>query len=96
MKDYEHIIVWLDYFNKILSRNAGRRLARIFCVNDPSLKELSDAVKAVGFDIFELNENARYPRRPYIRSGYIAIPKKSKKTSMLVKIGKKMVERKRK
>ncbi|SVB82347.1 uncharacterized protein METZ01_LOCUS235201, partial [marine metagenome] len=24
MKDYDHIVVWLDYFNKTLSRQKGR------------------------------------------------------------------------
>ena len=94
MKDYEHIVVWLDYFNKILSRNAGRRLDRVNCVNDPSFKELSDAATAAGFEITESNEKARYPRRPYVRSGYISIPKKTKKTEMLLKIGKKMASSK--
>ena len=90
MKDYEHVVVWLDYFNKILSRNAGRRLVRENCVNDPTFKELSDAATAAGFEITDSNEKARYPRRPYVRSGYISVPKKSKKMDILVKIGKKM------
>ena len=94
MKDYEHVVVWLDYFNKILSRSSGRRLGKESCVNDPSFKELSDAAIAAGFEITESNETARYPRRPYVRSGYISVPKKSKKTDILAKISQKMVNSK--
>ena len=45
MKDYDHIVVWLDYFNKTLSRQKGRRLAKDKCVFDPSLNELIESEK---------------------------------------------------
>ena len=33
MKDYEHIVIWLDYFNKNLKRSEGRKIrARKMCV----------------------------------------------------------------
>ena len=48
MKDYEHVVIWLDYFNKTLPRNKGRRLSKEKCVFDPSLKELIDASNAAG------------------------------------------------
>ena len=56
--------------------------------------DFSDAATAAGFEITESNDKARYPRRPYVRSGYISIPKKTKKTEMLLKIGKKMASSK--
>ena len=48
MKDYEHVVIWLDYFNKTLPRNKGRRLSKEKCVFDPSLKELIDASNSAG------------------------------------------------
>ena len=45
MKDYEHVVVWLDYFNKNLRRSHGRRLELKKCVFDPTLKELTEAAK---------------------------------------------------
>ena len=51
MKDYEHIVIWLDYFNKTLPRAKGRRLEKEKCVFDPSLKELTEAAQAAGFEI---------------------------------------------
>ncbi len=91
MKDYEHVVVWLDYFNKTLTRNKGRRLEKNKCIFDPSLKELIDATKAAGFEISESDDKVRFPKRPYVRSGYVVLPKESSKTKILNKISEKLV-----
>ncbi len=96
MKDYEHIVIWLDYFNKTLPRNKGRRLAKEKCVFDPSLNELIAAAKASGFEIKESEDKLRFPRRPYVRSGYIVLPKESPKTKILNKISEKLVSKRAK
>ncbi len=91
MKDYEHVVIWLDYFNKTLPRNKGRRLEKNNCIFDPSLKELIDATKAAGFEISESDDKVRFPKRPYVRSGYVVLPKGSSKTKILNKISEKLV-----
>ena len=91
MKDYEHIVIWLDYFNKNLKKSKGRRLGLEKCIFDPSLKELTEAAQAAGFEITETEEKVRYPRRPYVRSGYIVLPKGSSKTNILNKISQKLL-----
>lgn len=91
MKDYEHVVIWLDYFNKTLPRAKGRRLEREKCVFDPSLKELTEAAQSAGFKITETEEKVRYPKRPYVRSGYIVLPKESSKTNILNKISQKLL-----
>ncbi len=96
MKDYEHIVIWLDYFNKTLPRNKGRRLLKEKCIFDPSLKELIDATKAAGFEIAESSDKVRFPRRPYVRSGYVVLPKSSSKTVILDKISEKLVPKRAK
>ncbi len=96
MKDYEHIVIWLDYFNKTLPKNKGRRLPKEKCVFDPSLNELIQAAKASGFEIKESEDKLRFPRRPYVRSGYIVLPKESPKTKILNKISEKLVSKRAK
>ncbi len=91
MKDYEHIVVWLDYFNKTLSRKKGRRLDKEKCIFDPSLKELSEAAQEAGLEVTESDDKVRHPRRPYVRSGYVIVPKSSPKTKILDKISEKLV-----
>jgi signal recognition particle subunit SRP19 len=87
LKDYDHFIIWLDYFNKNLSRKKGRRIKRDMAVYDPSFCELFDAALEEGLDITldHSNDHARFPRRPYVRSGYIMISKAfSKQKSQVI------------
>ena len=96
MKDYEHVVIWLDYFNKNLKKSKGRRLGVEKCVFDPSLKELMDATKEAGYEITESEEKVRFPRRPFVRSGYVVLPKGSSKTIILNKISQKLVSKRAK
>jgi len=91
MKDYEHVVIWLDYFNKNLKKSKGRRQGLEKCVFDPSLKELVDATKAAGFEITESDDKVRFPKRPFVRSGYVVLPKGSSKTKILDKISEKLI-----
>ncbi len=81
MKDYDHIIIWLDYFNKHLSKKKGRRMKRENAIFDPTFSELFQAAREEGLDVTldNSNDHARFPRRSYVRSGYIMIPKTSNK-----------------
>ena len=96
MKDYEHVVVWLDYFNKTLPRNKGRRLTKEKCVFDPSLKELIEASKAAGFEPKESQDQVRFPKRPYVRSGYIVLEKNTTKINIMNKISNKLVSKREK
>ncbi|HXV66787.1 MAG TPA: signal recognition particle subunit SRP19/SEC65 family protein [Nitrosopumilaceae archaeon] len=96
MKDYEHVVVWLDYFNKTLPRDKGRKLPKEKCVFDPSLNELIEAAKSAGLELTESNDKVRFPKRPYVRSGYIILPKDGPKTKILNKISEKLVSKRAK
>ena len=96
MKDYEHVVIWLDYFNKNLKKSKGRRLGLEKCVFDPSLKELMDATTSAGFEITESDDKVRYPKRPFVRSGYVILPKGSSKTKILNKISEKLIAKRSK
>jgi signal recognition particle subunit SRP19 len=91
MKDYEHVVIWLDYFNRTLPRSKGRKIEKEKCIFDPSLKELTDAAQEAGLEITESDEKVRFPRRPYVRSGYIVLHKGATKTKILKKISEKLV-----
>ena len=100
MKDYDHVILWLDYFNRNLSRSKGRRVKRDKSVFDPTLLDLIDAAKAAGYDITkeETNDQARYPRRAFVKSSYIMILKSNevKKSVTINKIAEKMLHKRNK
>ncbi len=96
MKDYEHVVIWLDYFNKNLKKSKGRRMGLEKCIFDPSLKELIDATKSAGFEITESDDKVRFPKRPFVRSGYVVLPKGSPKTKILNKISEKLISKRSK
>ncbi len=66
------------------------------CVFDPSLKELMDATKSSGLEITESDDKVRFPKRPFVRSGYVIVPKGSSKTKILNKISEKLVQKRSK
>jgi signal recognition particle subunit SRP19 len=88
VKDYDHVIIWTDYFNRNLSRRKGRKVSKDMAIFDPSIQELIDASKSAGFAVSaeSTNETARFPRRSYVRSGYVMLAKKesSKKSNIML------------
>lgn len=58
------------------------------------MEELIGASKTLELDLSEenINNQARYPRRSFVKSGYIMISKKEKKSTVVNQIAKKMSE----
>jgi signal recognition particle subunit SRP19 len=98
LKDYDHYILWLDYFNRSLSRRSGRKLKKDLAVFDPTLEDLIEAAKSVGYQppVEDTNDRARYPRRPFVRSGYVMLPKQEKKSVLIQSIAERLVQMKNK
>jgi signal recognition particle subunit SRP19 len=96
MKDYEHIVVWLDYFNKNITKKMGRRVSLEKSIFDPSLNELVSAAKSAGLEPTETNDQVRFPRRPFVRSGYITLVKAQPKSKIISVISEKLVSRRAK
>jgi signal recognition particle subunit SRP19 len=97
LKDYEHVVLWLDYFNKSLKRRQGRKVKRDQAVFDPSVQELVDAARAAGFQLSdqEINIDARFPRRSFVKSAYVMVAKKegTKKSQIVNAVADKLLRR---
>jgi len=94
LKDYENVIIWVDYYNKNFSRGNGRRISKSLAVYDPMITELVVAAESLGYQVEndQINDGARFPRRPHIKSGYIMIPKnESLKNKILKDIAEKVL-----
>ncbi|MGB9727184.1 MAG: signal recognition particle subunit SRP19/SEC65 family protein [Nitrososphaeria archaeon] len=90
MKDYDHIILWLDYFNSKFSRSCGRRVPTNLAVSSPTLDELVEAAKMLGYEVEAFK--AKYPKRNYLESGYISIPKTKSKNAVIKEISKMLAQ----
>ena len=55
-----------------------------------------ESSKAVGLEPTETNDQVRYPRRSYVRSGHIVLEKKYTKTEILNKIAVNLVAKRAK
>jgi signal recognition particle subunit SRP19 len=99
LKDYDHQILWLDYFNKNLKRRQGRRVNHDRGVFDPTIQELAEAARAAGLQLSDeaINSDARFPRRSFTRSGYVMVAKKDgfKKSQMIDAVADKLLLRRR-
>lgn len=97
MKDYEHVVLWIDYFNKNLKRRQGRKVKRDQAVFDPTVQELVDATRAAGFQLSdeEINNDARFPRRSFVKSGYVMVAKKEgvKKSQIINAVATKLLRK---
>ena len=97
MKDYDHVILWLDYFNKNLKRRQGRKVKRDLAVFDPTVQELVQATRAAGFQLSdqEINSDARFPRRSFVKSGYVMVAKTEgiKKSQLINEVANKLLGR---
>ena len=83
-----------------MSKRKGRKVKRDRAVFDPTIIELIDAVKSIGYNPLteETNDKARYPRRSFVRSGYVMLPKSEdiKKTAIIDIVAEKMVQKRSK
>lgn len=84
-------VIWVNYFDKSLSRKEGRKIAKNKAISKPRLEELVDIVDSMGYKVFDKKE-ARYPSSWWIKSGYVVIDKSSlnnsKKKMIIDKIAK--------
>jgi signal recognition particle subunit SRP19 len=97
LKDYEHVVLWLDYFNKNLKRRQGRKVKRDHAVFDPTVQDLVEATRAAGFQLSDqdINSDARFPRRSFVKSGYVMVAKKEgvKKSQVINEVAAKLLRR---
>lgn len=88
MKDYKRFVLWIDYFNSTISRENGRRIALNKSVKDPTLDELGEATRRLGYK--PESAQAKVPSRPTQQSGYVSIEKRagSKKSQVITEVAK--------
>ncbi len=91
------IIIWTVFFDSSRSRNLGRKVPKSLAIKCPTVEELEEAVKELGFE-YEVYRDKKYPKTWYLDScqGYVKIFKKPdmeiSRTKLLKTIAEKLRE----
>ena len=86
------IYLWPEYFDSERTRKQGRRLPKALCVKNPSLDIIAKGAMILDLD-YKMIENSAYPANWAAKKGCVRIEKgKIKKTALLPKIGKCLVD----
>ncbi|MFI5421525.1 MAG: signal recognition particle subunit SRP19/SEC65 family protein [Nitrososphaerales archaeon] len=90
MKDYKRFVLWIDYFNSTYSRDQGRRTPVSKSVKDPTLDELAESARRLGYKPVPVV--AKFPSRMMIPSGFVSVEKKTgeKKSKVISDFSKMM------
>jgi signal recognition particle subunit SRP19 len=90
LKDYKRFVLWIDYFNSTYSREQGRRTPVSKSVKDPTLDELAESARRLGYKPVQVV--AKFPSRMMIPSGFVSVEKKTgeKKSKVISDFSKMM------
>jgi signal recognition particle subunit SRP19 len=88
LKEYERVVVWLDYLDSEKKRSDGRRVPLNSCVRAPTLEELVQACKRLNLD--PQPQKAFHPRASRRQSGYVSIKKQGSKQQVIAAIAREL------
>ena len=84
-KGEDKYVVWPIYFDKTVSRIKGRKVAKKYAVDKPSVEDIAKAAKSLGLHPV-LEKTVCHPSQPWKKDGRVLIDKKDSKTKLLVQI----------
>lgn len=82
-------VIWPVYFDKSASRLSGRKVAKKYAVEKPSIADIAKAAKSLGLNPV-LEKSAAYPSHPFKKEGRILVDKKDVKSKLLVQIANRL------
>jgi len=85
----EKYVIYPIYFDKSVSRIAGRKVSKKFAVEKPNIENISKAAKSLGLNPV-LEKDIPHPSRTWKKEGRILVDKKDSKSKILVQISKKL------
>ncbi len=89
MRSKGKLVVWPQYFDISLSWGEGRRVPKSLATRTPKAEEIGKAASDAGYNP-ELVKLAAFPKTPWIKTGYILVQSKDKKTNILKEIAKRL------
>lgn len=83
------IVLYPAYFDLGRSREDGRRVAKKFAVESPSVQEIAAAAKALGLQP-QVEEGKGFPATPWKKEGRVLVRADYFKTSIIRKVAERM------
>lgn len=88
-KGEDKYVVWPIYFDKSISRLAGRKVSKKHAVEKPTAENISKVAKSLGLNpIFE--KECAHPSKNWKKDGRVLIDKKDSKSKLLVQIANRL------
>lgn len=89
-KDDKKFVLWPTYFEKSVSRFAGRKVARKYALDKPpSLEDIAKAAKSLDLDPV-IEKNVAHPSRVWKKEGRVLIKPRGSKQKLLVQIANRL------
>ena len=82
-------VVWPIYFDKSISRLAGRKVSKKHAVEKPIIENIGKAAKSLGLNPV-LEKDIAHPSKYWKKEGRILIDKKNSKSKLLVQIANRL------
>jgi signal recognition particle subunit SRP19 len=82
-------VIWPIYFDKTVTRLAGRRVSKKHAVEKPTVEAILKAAKFLGLNP-TLEKDCAYPSKHWKKEGRVLIDKKELKNKLLVKIANRL------
>jgi len=85
----EKYVIYPIYFDKNVSRLAGRRVPKKYAVEKPNIEDIAKAAKSLGLNPV-VEKNSSHPSKPWKKNGRVLIDKKDKKSKLLKQIASRL------
>ena len=88
-KDENKYVIYPLYFDSVVSRLNGRKVAKKHAVEKPSLENIAKAAKSLGLNPI-LEKDGIHPSAPWKKEGRILVEKKGPKTKLLIQLANRL------
>jgi signal recognition particle subunit SRP19 len=88
-KDENKYVIYPQYFDSMVSRLNGRKVAKKHAVEKPSLENIAKAAQSLGLNPI-LEKDRTHPSTPWKKEGRILVEKKGPKTKLLIQLANRL------
>ena len=82
-------VIWPIYFDRSVSRIAGRKVAKKHAVDKPTIENISKAAKSLGLNPV-LQKDSSHPSKHWKKQGRVLVDKKESKSKLLIQISNRL------